>query len=117
MINHVNHLGALKGVSGTQDPFAQFNVEFSKEFGDVQGLGDEPVGHASFGDVLKHAIGEIQGEADRAEQLTFDYATGKSVDIHTMMIQVAKADTLMQVTSSVVSKTAQGLNTLLQTQV
>ena len=44
-------------------------------------------------------------------------ATGKPVDVHTLMIQVAKADTAMQITSAVASKVATGLNSLLQTQI
>jgi flagellar hook-basal body complex protein FliE len=67
--------------------------------------------------VLKHALQSVEAEKAKAESIALDFATGKPIDIHTMMIQVAKADVMMQVTSGVVSKSATSLNQLLQTQV
>ncbi|MEB3197120.1 MAG: flagellar hook-basal body complex protein FliE [Candidatus Sericytochromatia bacterium] len=123
----------IQGISsGTPtDPFKLFEREFTAPLNRVrqsapvmadgmpldaaEGLGvtDGP----TFGQVLQDALQSVEAEKAKAESLTLDFATGKPVDIHTMMIQVAKADVMMQVTSAVVSKSATSLNQLLQTQV
>ncbi|MEB3330132.1 MAG: flagellar hook-basal body complex protein FliE [Candidatus Sericytochromatia bacterium] len=112
------------------DAFAAFDTEFATPLGRAGGLafseGVAPTDGLrdltaaegpSFGQVLRDALEGVEREKARAEAITLDFATGKPVDIHTMMIQVAKADVMMQVTSAVVSKSATSLNQLLQTQV
>jgi flagellar hook-basal body complex protein FliE len=112
------------------DAFKSFDTEFATPleragapaFADgvspTDGLGElTPAEGPSFGQVLRDALESVEREKARAEAITLDFATGKPVDIHTMMIQVAKADVMMQVTSAVVSKSATSLNQLLQTQV
>ena len=113
MIQSVNHLRA----AAPADPFQAFEVEFGQglqapgvEFG-------QAVEGPSFGEVLKGALDEVSAQHSKAGQITFDFATGKPVDIHSMMIEVAKADVMIQLTSAVVTKTATGVNQLLQTQV
>jgi flagellar hook-basal body complex protein FliE len=116
---------------GAADPFKQFDVEFSRPslrasqvspilegavpLDGMENL--EPSEGPTFGEVLKNALQSVESEKAKAESIALDFATGKPVDIHTMMIQVAKADVMMQVTSAVVSKSATSLNQLLQTQV
>lgn len=100
----------------SQDPFAAFDVEFNNAL-KAPDLAPDATQQSSFADVLKGALEDVQKTQNTSEQLAFDYATGKPVDVHQVMIAVAKADVAMNVTSSVVSKVASGLNTLLQTQV
>jgi flagellar hook-basal body complex protein FliE len=114
MITNVNQLRAVAAT----DPFQQFDVEFQSAVKAPKGLDAvEGAGAPSFGDALAHALEEVSAQEHKAQQTAFDFATGKPVDVHTMMIEMAKADVLVQVTSSVVSKTAQGINQLLQTQI
>lgn len=113
------------------DAFKAFDVDFGKP---IEGLsakskldglvpldgmagGLDPLEGPSFGQVLHDALKSVEAEKAQAEALTLDFATGKPVDIHQMMIQVAKADVEMQVTSAVVSKSATALSQLLQIQV
>ncbi len=112
----INSISRLKG-AGAADPFEQFNVEFGSALSGPQALSGASVQGPSFLDVLNNAIHEVQKSKNDAEQITFDFATGKPIDIHTMMIAVAKADVAMQLTSAVVSKTATSVNQLLQTQI
>jgi flagellar hook-basal body complex protein FliE len=122
----------IQSISDTKpNPFKQFDVEFGRP---IEGLsakakldglvpldgmagGSDPVEGPTFGAVLQDALKSVEAEKAKAEGLTLDFATGKSVDIHQMMIQVAKADVEMQVTSAVVSKSATALSQLLQIQV
>lgn len=116
--------------SGTPDPFQRFDLEFAKPIEGVTAkskidglapldgfMGTDPTEGPTFGQVLHDALESVQAEKAKAEALTLDFATGKPVDIHQMMIQVAKADVEMQVTSAVVSKSATALSQLLQIQV
>jgi len=101
------------------DPFTVFDIQANR-FG-VQPIklgkkADEPEG-PSFIQVLEDAVNEVQKVKNHAEQISFDYAIGKPIDVHTMMIAVAKADIQMQLTSAIVSKTATSVNQLLQTQI
>jgi flagellar hook-basal body complex protein FliE len=122
----------ITGISaGSRDPFKKFEIEFSRpteRAGRSAPIleGSMPLDRAeglistegpTFGEVLKHALQSVEAEKAKAESIALDFATGKPIDIHTMMIQVAKADVMMQVTSGVVSKSATSLNQLLQTQV
>lgn len=112
MITNVSSLRLAQ----TQDPFSQFSVEFGDAIQPPAELGDGPEA-PTFGKVLEQALGEVNAAQHDSANLTFQFATGKPVDIHTMMIAAAKADVLLQLTSAVVSKTATGVNQLLQTQV
>lgn len=125
MIQGVNNIRAAAG-----DPFRAFDVEFGAPLEGLpkstkidglvplDGLDGASAGEGpSFGQVLHDALKSVEQEKAKAEAIALDFATGKPVDVHTMMIQVAKSDVLMQVTSAVVSKSATSLNQLLQTQI
>ena len=127
MIQGVNN-NLLRPVAN--DPFRAFDVEFGAPMEGLSkstkmdglvpldGLDGAAEGQGpTFGQVLHDALESVQQEKAKAEALTLDFAAGKPVDIHTMMIQVAKSDVMMQVTSAVVSKSATSLNQLLQTQI
>jgi flagellar hook-basal body complex protein FliE len=112
-INSLNQLRATRPA----DPFQQFDVEFNTAITPPKGLEDVNATGPSFGEVLMDALNDVSSQQMKAEKTAFDFATGKPVDVHSMMIEMAKADVMVQVTSSVVSKTAQGINQLLQTQI
>ena len=115
MIHNVSGVSHLKGPNAI-DPFEQFSVEFGTAMQAPQ-FQDPGVSGPSFGEVLVDALHEVSAQQRTAEKTAFDFAPGKPVDIHQMMIESAKADVLVQLTSTVVSKTATGINTLLQTQI
>ncbi|MDB5096721.1 MAG: flagellar hook-basal body complex protein FliE [Cyanobacteria bacterium RYN_339] len=113
-VNSILHGGAPK-----LDPMSGFDREFDT-FGKLPKIAPTDMSNVegpSFMEVLHGAINEVQHTKNEAEQISFDYATGKPIDVHTMMIAVAKADIAMQLTSAVVSKTATSVNQLLQTQI
>ena len=118
-VNGINSV--LTGGAPRVDPFNIFDVEFQK-FGATQkvkspiAVGDDSQG-PSFIEVLQGAINDVQKTKNESEQISYDYAMGKPIDVHTMMIAIAKADIAMQLTSAVVSKTATSVNQLLQTQI
>lgn len=113
-INSLNQLRATRPV----DPFQQFSVEFSDAVPPLKGVEAPDAAQGStFGEVLMNALDDVSAQEAKADKTAFDFATGKPVDVHTMMIEMAKADVMVQVASSVVSKTAQGINQLLQTQI
>ncbi len=109
----VAHLKATRPT----DPFEAFAVEFGTSMQAPKGLGVESLQPTTFGETLQKALQEVSDAKTESEHTTFDYATGKNIDVHVMMTQVAKADVLMQLTSTVVSKTATSINQLLQTQI
>lgn len=115
----IQNVGGVNRLSSAQaaDPFQAFSVEFGDALQAPQFQATPGVEAPSFGDVLLDALNDVSAQQRNAEKTAFDFATGKPVDVHTMMIEMAKADVLVQVTSTVVSKTATGINTLLQTQV
>lgn len=116
MIQNVSGSG-MRPAGLQADPFRAFEAEFGAGVS-LPGLdGLEAAGGVSFGDLVAHALQETDAAKAKADALAFDFATGKPVDVHTLMIQVAKADTAMQLTSAVTSKVATGLNSLLQTQI
>jgi len=109
----------LQGGAPKLDPMSAFDREFDT-FGKLPKVAaptETGTEGPSFMEVLHGAINEVQHTKNEAEQISFDYATGKPIDVHTMMIAVAKADIAMQLTSAVVSKTATSVNQLLQTQI
>lgn len=116
-VNNVNSI--LTGGVPKADPFGAFDVEFSKfeKASKAKAPAAAAVDGPSFMEVLQGAINDVQQTKNASEQIAFDYAQGKPIDVHTMMIAVAKADIEMQLTSAIVSKTATSVNQLLQTQI
>jgi flagellar hook-basal body complex protein FliE len=112
-------VGSIQGLSrvGGIDPFDAFSVEFDHAVRAPELDGVQDIRERSFGETLQHALTEVDESKVAAERITLDFAAGKPVDVHTMMLAVAKSDVLMQVTSTVVSKAATSINQLLQTQI
>jgi flagellar hook-basal body complex protein FliE len=113
MIQNVSHMRTAK----VADPFEQFSVEFGDRLTQTSPVAPMSPEGPNFGELVKDALAEVGRLEEDAAQKTFDFATGKPVDIHQMMIASAKADVTLQLTSAVISKTSQGINTLMQTQV
>jgi flagellar hook-basal body complex protein FliE len=72
---------------------------------------------AHFMAVLNDAIDSVNAQQNRSEQITMDFALGKAVDPHAVMIENAKAETLVHLTSSVTNKMAQSFQTLMNLQI
>ena len=82
------------------------------------GVKDETAGpSASFGDVLKaavHNVDRLQGEADTA---IADLATGRQTDIHGTMIAMEKADISFQLVMQVRNKLVTAYEEIMRMQV
>ncbi|MEB3298632.1 MAG: flagellar hook-basal body complex protein FliE [Candidatus Sericytochromatia bacterium] len=78
--------------------------------------GDDGPG-AHFAAILNDAIDAVNAQQVRAEEVTMDFALGRSVDPHAVMIENAKAETLVHLTSSVTNKMAQSFQTLMNLQI
>lgn len=115
MIQNVSSLRA----GMVSDPFEQFSVEFGTQLSKTPSLNPAEMTSdgSTFGDLVGRALDEIGSLERDSAQKTFDFATGKPVDIHQMMIASAKVDVTLQLASAVITKSASGINTLLQTQV
>jgi len=119
-VNGLNSI--LSGGAPKLDPFNVFDVEFQK-FAEAPTRAKakltptDDANAPSFMEVLQGAINDVQETKNKSEQIAYDFAMGKPIDVHTMMIAVAKSDIAMQLTSAVVSKTATSVNQLLQTQI
>ncbi|MBI6546421.1 MAG: flagellar hook-basal body complex protein FliE [Cyanobacteria bacterium NC_groundwater_1444_Ag_S-0.65um_54_12] len=77
--------------------------------------GDNAESH--FAAILQEAIAAVSRQDERADQVALAAATGKEVDPHVMMIESAKAETLLHLTSSITTKAAQGYQTLMNMQI
>ena len=74
-----------------------------------------PVDH--FADILSEAIGAVDMQHREAEHLAVTAATGGDVDTHQIMIATAKAETMLHLSSSVATKSAQAFQTLMNMQI
>ncbi len=111
-------LSKASGVGGFVD-FPKF-PEFP-EFGDVSSpaRSTETVGGPgnTFADILSEAIHSVSAQEHVADQLAVKAATGADVDPHTMMIETAKAETMVHLTSSISTKMAQNVQTIMNMQI
>lgn len=112
-------LGKVTGAGGFSDipKFPEF-----PEFGDVTApapsmdvAGGSP--GSTFADILTQAIDQVAAQEQKADQLAVQAATGNDVDPHTMMIEAAKAETMVHLTSSIATKTAQNVQTIMNMQI
>lgn len=71
----------------------------------------------SFASILSDAIEAVNQQKTRADQVAVDAALGKDVDPHTVMIEAAKAETMVHLTSSVATKMAQNVQTIMNMQI
>ena len=61
----------------------------------IGGIGEETNG-VGFKDILNDVIGNVQSTEATVNQDTYNLATGKTDDMHTIMINAAKADMALQ---------------------
>ena len=71
----------------------------------------------SFSDMLGQAIDAVNGTQATADAAATDLVTGKSTDIHTVMIDMQEAKTTFDMAVQVRNKLLDGYNSLMQTQV
>jgi flagellar hook-basal body complex protein FliE len=71
----------------------------------------------NFADMLESAIGAVAEQDRTAERMALDAAMGADIDPHQMMIAGAKAETLLHLTSSVSTKMAQNVQTIMNMQI
>lgn len=77
----------------------------------------QPTQSNSFAQLLTQAIDTVNAQDHKAAITAFDYATGKSIDTHTVMIEMAKAQAEIHIAASVATKAASGLQTLFNLQI
>lgn len=70
-----------------------------------------------FADILQEAIGGINAQHEKAMNTAVSFATGDSVDLHQVMIEAAKAETMMHLASQVTSRVTQSYQTLMNMQI
>ena len=71
---------------------------------------------ASFGDLLKQAIQEVDAAQHTAEQEVRNLMTGESTDMHTAILAVQKADVSFQMMMAVRGKLIDAYRTVMQMQ-
>jgi flagellar hook-basal body complex protein FliE len=60
--------------------------------GTMSGAGARPAGGAGFGEVLKDAVAEIEKVQSQSDQSVRRFAAGEDVDLHTVMLDIQKAE-------------------------
>ncbi|MBM3276064.1 MAG: flagellar hook-basal body complex protein FliE [Candidatus Sericytochromatia bacterium] len=71
----------------------------------------------NFADMLESAISAVAEQDRTVEHIALDAATGVDIDPHQLMIATAKAETLLHLTSSVSTKMAQNVQTIMNMQI
>ncbi len=71
----------------------------------------------NFAALLEDAIAAVNTQDHKADQLAARSAIGEEVDPHTLMIEAAKAETMVHLTSSVATKMAQNVQTIMNMQI
>jgi flagellar hook-basal body complex protein FliE len=74
-------------------------------------------GSENFGQMLKDALGEVNGLQSDSRQLQNDYLQGKPVEFHDLMIKMEQASTAMSLTLQVRNKLLEAYQEVSRTQV
>ncbi|MBM3268377.1 MAG: flagellar hook-basal body complex protein FliE [Candidatus Sericytochromatia bacterium] len=70
-----------------------------------------------FAEILEEAINSVSHQDHKADAIALDASTGGNVDPHTVMIEMAKAETMIHLTSSISTKMAQNVQTIMNMQI
>lgn len=70
-----------------------------------------------FADVLQEAIEGVNAQHEKAMNTAVSFVSGESVDLHQVMIEAAKAETMTHLASQVTSRVAQSYQTLMNMQI
>lgn len=79
-------------------------------------LQDEELGKAvdTFGQILKDQLAQVSNLDEQAEQLKVDFALGKPVELHSVILAEEKADLAMEFTMQVRNKAVAAYQTIWQ---
>lgn len=72
---------------------------------------------ADFKKVLENAIEKVNSTTKNAEQAATDFATGKTSDIHSVIIAAEKADIMLQLTTEVRNKIVESYREIMRMQI
>lgn len=71
----------------------------------------------SFGEMLKNHLAQVNQLDEEADQLKEDYAVGKPVELHNVMIADSKADLAMELTMQLRNKALSAYQNVWQTNI
>ncbi len=100
MTSPINPIGPIKSVT------SGVKIGASKN-----GAGGE------FKKVLEQAINKVDSTVKNAEKLGEDFATGKTSDIHSVIIAAEKADIMLQLTTEVRNKIVESYREIMRMQI
>jgi flagellar hook-basal body complex protein FliE len=80
-------------------------------------LSEPPAEEAPFARALEHFLARVTGQHAAAEQAVLDLATGKTEDIHQVMLAVAKADLTFRMVLQVRNRLTEAYQAITQMQV
>ncbi len=72
---------------------------------------------ADFKKILENAINKVNDTVNNAEKLSNDFATGKTSDIHSVIIAAEKADIMLQLTTEVRNKIVEAYREIMRMQI
>ncbi len=74
-------------------------------------------GGSDFKKILENAINKVNDTVSNAEKLSNDFATGKTSDIHSVIIAAEKADIMLQLTNEVKNKIVEAYREIMRMQI
>ena len=74
-------------------------------------------GGADFKKILENAISKVNDTVSNAEKLSNDFASGKTSDIHSVIIAAEKADIMLQLTNEVKNKIVEAYREIMRMQI
>ncbi len=83
----------------------------------TSGKNTESGGGIDFKKVLSNAIDSVNSSVQNAETLSNDFATGKTSDIHSVIIAAEKADITLQMTTDVKNKIVTAYQDIMRMQI
>ncbi|BBJ27746.1 flagellar hook-basal body complex protein FliE [Athalassotoga saccharophila] len=97
MVNPVNPINPIGPISGSSTSSQSSGPDFKK--------------------VLTDAINTVNSTVEKADQMTADFATGKTSDIHAVIIQAEKADIMLQLTTDITNKIVNAYEEIMRMQI
>lgn len=70
-----------------------------------------------FKKALSDAINSVNSTVEKSDQMAEDFATGKTSDIHTVVVQAEKADIELQLTADVTNKIITAYQSIMNMQI
>ncbi len=99
MVDGINPINPIKPISGSG------NVQPTRKSG------------TDFKKILENAINKVNDTVNNAENLSNDFATGKTSDIHSVIIAAEKADIMLQLTTEVRNKIVEAYREIMRMQI